>query len=520
MSKEIITIASNATLGKLHNSSREAKLEAQRILSYVVAGAEMSESFKRGTWDGRSSFFDYRSGTFPAGFVHFLAHGLRRAGFQTNCVARPFPEPKGQKRAKVDAFPEDPRYDYQHQVVEKLLTHGKIIARVATGGGKSRIAKLAFAAIRRPALFLTTRSILMYQMKDAVERDMGIEVAVLGDGQFGVVKTDANGDERRFIKMFNVGMVQTLVSRLALPCPDDSVEVQNKQMAIRKQTIDLLGKFELVIGEEAHEASGNSYYEILQHCTSAHYRLAMTATPFMKENEESNMRLMAAFGPIGIHVSEQTLIERGILAKPYFKYVDLTECPKHLSRGTGWQAAYRLGIVTHAQRNRIIVDEVKRASRYGLSSMVLVQQTKHGDLLRDLMTEAGLRVEFIRGENDQKGRKAALARLSNGEIDVLIGTTILDVGVDVPAVGLVILAGGGKAEIALRQRIGRGLRAKKNGPNMCFILDFSDAQNSYLKDHATQRLNVVRSTPGFVEGVLSGADFDYEGLGFEKLTSK
>ncbi|MBH8434009.1 hypothetical protein I8Q59_09430, partial [Acinetobacter baumannii] len=43
---------------------------------------------------------------------------------------------------------------------------------------------------------------------------------------------------------------------------------------------------------------------------------------------------------------------------------------------------------------------------------------------------------------------------------------LLDGGVDVPAVGLIILAGGGKAEVALRQRIGRGLRAKKFGPNV------------------------------------------------------
>jgi superfamily II DNA or RNA helicase len=75
-------------------------------------------------------------------------------------------------------------------------------------------------------------------------------------------------------------------------------------------------------------------------------------------------------------------------------------------------------------------------------------------------------------------------RARTGEIDVLIGTTIVDVGVDVPSIGMVILAGGGKAEIQLRQRIGRGLRAKKNGPNVTFIVDFTDDAQLDLRDHA------------------------------------
>ena len=61
------------------------------------------------------------------------------------------------------------------------------------------------------------------------------------------------------------------------------------------------------------------------------------------------------------------------------------------------------------------------------------------------MRKAGPQVMFPKPENDQRARKRALDQLARGEIDVLIGTTILDVGVDVPAVGLVQLAGGGKA---------------------------------------------------------------------------
>lgn len=509
-SQNVVTVAHNATIAKLHESSREVKLQVQSLLSYKVEGAEHTAAFKMGNWDGRSSFFDFRSATFPAGFVNFVTANLTRLGYRVNRVRKPLPLSLGPENPKVDAFPDDPRYDYQMETVNRLTKYGSMIAQVATGGGKSRIARLAFMRINRPTLFLTTRSILMYQMKDTFEHDLGVACSVLGDGQFGY--TDSEG--RQFIKKMSVGMVQTLVSRLQESNPDDPIDVQNRQTAIRNQTINLLSKFEFVIGEEAHEASGNSYYEILRHCKNAHYRLAITATPFMKDDEESNMRLMAAFGSIGIKVTEKMLIDRGILARPIFKIAKLNTKPKNLLRGTPWQAAYRLGIVENDERNNLIVAECRRAAQHNLSTMVLIQQKAHGHKLLELLTAKGVRAAFIYGENDQDERKKALAKLAKGQIDVLIGSTILDVGVDVPAVGLVILAGGGKAEVALRQRIGRGLRAKKSGPNIALIVDFFDEHNRYLKDHATQRLSIIKSTEGFGENILpDGEDFNFEKLG-------
>jgi superfamily II DNA or RNA helicase len=207
------------------------------------------------------------------------------------------------------------------------------------------------------------------------------------------------------------------------------------------------------------------------------------------------------------------LIERGILAKPYFKYVKLRDKPAALYRSTPWQRAVKVGIVENDLRNKHIVAEAIRAARYGLSVMCLVQRQDHGKVINDMLTGAGLRSAYIFGEHEQDERKAALKQLKDGQIDVLIGSTILDVGVDVPAVGMVILAGGGKAEVALRQRIGRGLREKKGGlPNVCFILDFDDPYNNHLKAHAKQRRFIVESTPGFGENIVDDFPFAKVGL--------
>lgn len=564
---ETVTIARNAVVAKLKDPSRDVKLRVQQILSYMVAGAENTARFKSSAWDGRSSFFDFRQCTFPAGFVPLVVAKLQREGYKINLVRKPLPAPLGVAGAKVDSFPDDPRYFYQPEIVEKVVKHGAMIAQVATGGGKSRIAKLLYARIRRPTLFLTTRSLLMYQMKDSFEKDMGVECSVLGDGQFGSV----NAAGQMTIKPMCVGMVQTLTARLTVKTlPQQFEEIYDSliaaeekevaafkrkhkaldpkklanaveelvkrqksarataeqikkealkriavQQALHDQTVALLSKFECVIMEEGHEASGNSYYDIMRHCVNAHYRLALTATPFMKEDEEANMRLMACCGPVGYRVTEKQLIDAGILAKPFFKYATIKNRPPKLYRHTGWQAAYRLGVVECKERNELVVTEAVKAHRYGLSVMALVQHTAHGDLLKHMLTLAGLRVRFISGECDHATRKAALKELADKKIDVLIGTTILDVGVDVPATGMIILTGAGKAEVALRQRIGRGLRAKKSGPNVAFIVDFEDIFNDHLKVHYQQRHAIVAGTPGFAENIIPpGTDFDYAGLGF------
>jgi superfamily II DNA or RNA helicase len=432
------------------------------------------------------------------------------------------------------------------KALRAIEKHGRGIVQIATGGGKSKISKLIAARFNRPTIFITTRGSLMYQMKEGFE-DAGMKVGVIGDGEW------------RPTKGVNVAMVQTLVSHLQDTSLNEQIRlikerIQNaefkelkvlrsslvrkktkpqdidlaiskqmaKQDALRKkpaqikieaqQKVDFIKKrrarlirfletIEIVIGEEAHEAGGNSYYEIMKFCRQASVRVALTATPFMRESIEDNMRLMAAFGPILIKVSEKTLIDRGILAKPIFKFVDVEPNPK-LRKSSPWERAYKLEIMEGAARNKAIVEYAVKGVQHKMPVIILIQRKDHGTLLLEMLEAAKVNVRFIQGENDQASRNSALKALGNGNIEVLIGTTIMDVGIDVPAVSMVILAGGGKAEVGTRQRIGRGLRGKKDMPNFAFIIDFVDKLNPHLREHANSRRYIIEQTPGFAEGVL------------------
>jgi superfamily II DNA or RNA helicase len=514
----MIRIARNAVAAKLLDAPDHVRAEVHRLLSYNVAGAEHMAAFQGGGWNGRSSFFSYDSGSFPAGFVHLVTAGLRKAGEQVQLISKPLPEPLGPLNPIVDSFGNDPRYDYQLVAVDKLLRHGQVIIQVATGGGKSRIARLAMVRVNRRTLFLTTRSVLMHQMRRQLEKLTGEPVAVLGDGDWGIPYTKPDGTKGRKLTQFSVGMVQTLEKRIKGADPTASEAKREQQVRQRDAALAVLERFEFVIAEEAHEVSSDQFWNVMKACKNAAYRMALTATPFMKDDEEANMRLLGSCGPVAMQITEKELIDKGILARPYFKFIKLRpdQRPKKLFRSTPYQRAVEVGIVENEFRNRAICAEVLRGIRYGLNSMVLVQRKEHGRILSDLLSRAGARVEFIFGESDQAERDRVLGMLGSGEIDCAIGSTIMDVGVDVPSLGMIVLAGGGKAEVATRQRIGRGLREKRGGmPNVAFIIDVDDDFNTHLKGHAIARQEIIKGTPGFAEGVVAN-DFNFEALGLTR----
>lgn len=503
-----VTLAKNAVVAKLIDPPREVKSLAISLLSYDVPGGM--------GWSGKSSFYDTVRNTFPAGFVNVVEAEMRNVGHTVHVVSKPPALPLGPENPIVDSFGnDDPRYDYQMKTLRQVERYGAGIVRVSTGGGKSRIAKLIMARYRRMTLFLTTRSILLYQMDDQL-KEIGLNTGQIGDG------------EMRAVRGVNLGMVQTLVQALQETTLDIEIraivksehsrkdgnpeisreavvaaaqKVFERKTARRNAILKFLGLIEVVIGEEAHEAGGASYYEILKHCKNASIRVALTATPFMRSSAEDNMRLMAAFGPLLIDISEEMLISRGILSKPYFKLEDVPPSTL-LRKSSPFERAYKLGYTENPNMHEAITRDALKAKTHGLPVLTLVARKAQGDILVKAMKDKGLNFVFLRGENDSSERKQALASLSNGDLDGIIGTTILDVGVDVPSIGLVQLAGGMKAEVALRQRIGRGLRAKKPGPNISFIVDYTCNTATVLRDHARQREGIIRNTPGFVEGIV------------------
>ena len=78
--------------------------------------------------------------------------------------------------------------------------------------------------------------------------------------------------------------------------------------------------------------------------------------------------------------------------------------------------------------------------------------------LRELL--APLRVGMVHGRMKAGDRDAEMSRFRDGELDVLVGTTVVEVGVDVPEATMMIIEGADRFGLAqlhqLRGRVGRG----------------------------------------------------------------
>ncbi len=114
-----------------------------------------------------------------------------------------------------------------------------------------------------------------------------------------------------------------------------------------------------------------------------------------------------------------------------------------------------------------------------------------------------LKIEFLHGRMKPAEKDEIMERFAARKIDVLVSTTVVEVGVDVPNATLIVIEnaeGYGLAQIhQLRGRVGRGTAA-----SFCYLLTASDAQ-------PFRRLRVLeQSTDGFY---LAEVDLKMRGPG-------
>jgi len=117
---------------------------------------------------------------------------------------------------------------------------------------------------------------------------------------------------------------------------------------------------------------------------------------------------------------------------------------------------------------------------------------------------AGLRLGLLHGQLPAKEKEAVMARFREGGLDVLVATTVIEVGVDVPSATVMIIEDADRFGLSqlhqLRGRVGRG-----GGESWCFL--FADATTP----DAEARLEAMAaSTDGFL---LAERDLEIRGAG-------
>ncbi|MBA2058143.1 ATP-dependent DNA helicase RecG [Psychrobacter cryohalolentis] len=123
----------------------------------------------------------------------------------------------------------------------------------------------------------------------------------------------------------------------------------------------------------------------------------------------------------------------------------------------------------------------------------------------DLSERLDIRIGLVHGKMKSADKQAIMQAFKAGQLDLLIATTVIEVGVDVPNASLMVIENAERLGLSqlhqLRGRVGRG-----STKSYCVLL-----YQKPLSETGTERLNVLRdSTDGFV---IAQKDLELRGPG-------
>ncbi|KOT27573.1 ATP-dependent DNA helicase RecG [Streptomyces caelestis] len=214
--------------------------------------------------------------------------------------------------------------------------------------------------------------------------------------------------------------------------------------------------------------------------------LVMTATPIPRTVA------MTVFGDLETSVLDQLPAGRSPIAshvvpaadKPHFLARAWERVREEVANGhQAYVVCPRIGDEEDdpkkAGRKKPAEDEAEK--RPPLAVLDIAEQLAKGPL-------RGLRVEVLHGRMQPDDKDAVMRRFAAGEADVLVATTVIEVGVNVPNATAMVIMDADRFGVSqlhqLRGRVGRG-----SAPGLCLLVTEMPEASA-----ARQRLNAVAST--------------------------
>ncbi|AXK80027.1 ATP-dependent DNA helicase RecG [Pseudolabrys taiwanensis] len=253
--------------------------------------------------------------------------------------------------------------------------------------------------------------------------------------------------------------------------------------ATRKEILDrlVLGDLDLIVGTHALFQDDVAFHDLAlavvdeQHRFGVHQRLALT-----QKGDAVDVLVLTA-----------TPIPR-TLVLTYFGDMDISELRE--------KPAGRQPIDTRTvplDRLEEVEDAIGRAIGEGKRAYwvcPLVEESEKSDLAaaqqryEELRQKFGDKVDLVHGQMKGADKDAAMARFASGQSQLLVATTVIEVGVDVPEATIIVIEHAERFGLAqihqLRGRVGRG-----TGKSTCLLLF-----KAPLGETAKARLAILRET--------------------------
>ncbi len=371
-----------------------------------------------------------------------------------------------------------PPREHQQQALDAWkASNCRGVVAMPTGSGKSYLAVMAIAMLKRPAIVIVPTIDLLQQWASLLEKFFQTEVGMLGGGSKEVRTLTVSTYDSAVLQMEFIG-----------------------------------NKFGLVIFDECHHLPGPVNRQAAAMCL-APFRLGLSATPECEDGEDQVLWDM--IGPLAeeIHIDE---LEGHILAPYQTRQFMLSLDPDELECYQSARAVYTsflksngimfqqrsdwqkfLGLCAMRPDGRQAFEayhEQRRIARRGRSKLrkiwELIQHHRGARIIiftadNDTAYEIGRQflLPVITHRTKAAERKSMLDKFRSGDWPVLVTSRVLNEGVDVPEanVGIVVSGSAGTREHV--QRLGRILRAA--GKKQAVLYELISAGTSEI--HVSRR---------------------------------
>lgn len=367
-------------------------------------------------------------------------------GLLTDFDARlPFTLTEGQRKVSTEIFDDLATDHPMHRLLQ-----GEV------GSGKTMVALRAMLAVvdaGGQAAMLAPTEVLAQQHHRSITEMMGdlAQGGMLGGAEHGTKVVLLTGS------MGTAGRRQAL---LDLVTGEAGVVVGTHALIEDKVQFHDLG---LVVVDEQHRFGVEQRDALRGKGKQPPHLLVMTATPIPRTVA------MTVFGDLETSVLDQLPAGRSPIAT---HVVPAADKPHFLARAwervreevEGGHQAYvvcpRIGDEEADAKKKTAEDEAER--RPPLAVLDIAEQLVKGPL-------AGLRVEALHGRMHPEAKDDVMTRFAAGEVDVLVATTVIEVGVNVPNATAMVIMDADRFGVSqlhqLRGRVGRG-----SAPGLCLLV--------------------------------------------------
>jgi superfamily II DNA or RNA helicase len=466
-----VILSDPAIYKKLHN-----------FLSFKTTGVEFTPAYQNG-WNGITYLMN-KSGVFFSGLAPKVRGFLekhdvvfteedRRANLQ---LCSEIDLSKRLKKMEME-----PR-DYQQEIVDAALANRKGIIRACTGSGKTLCTGIITAKLNKPTIIYVIGLDLLEQFHALFSSLFDEPIGFIGNGVCDIHR-------------INIASIWTISSALKIKKPIIDDDLDEKELAPSQiqsaNILEMLQQTKVHIFDESHVITTDTIKSIFNKI-DPEYIYGFSGTPFRDDGSE--LLINSILGEQIINVPASRLIAAGYLAQPIIKFARVPKT--YIGTGTSnYQTVYKEYVTENIIRNKIIIENTKELLTKNYQVLVLFKHLQHGKNLRELFDSEEINYEYLSGNDALDKRLSVKASLLEHKTNLVLASSIFDIGIDISSLSGLVLAGGGKSSIRTLQRVGRVIR-KSKGKKFAAIVDFYDDVR-YLKGHTKIRHKIYKSEEGF-----------------------